>query len=362
MMPPADHGFAGRALRLGAMLLALAATLTVLLIAGVPGPDRARSALHALRPGSETRYSRYDPLLGWTSRPGLTVPDMYGPGGALTIDDQGFRHAGPVARDPAPRRRVLCLGDSFTFGLGVGDADTWCERLAAADPSVETVNMGESGYGVDQAFLRYRRDAAGLRHDLVLFAFIANDFDRMRSARYDGYPKPTLRLTDGALRAAHVPVPRGIGIRGRLERALLALERSRGADAGTGGGDRPATRPAPDPDRDPEDTLVTAVVGELDTLAGARGARVLLVQLPTRNDYRGGDADHWRRTLPLTARHAGVTWVDLIPALRRLPAESVSALFIPRDGHYSATGHAWVARRLRPFVAAALAVLRPSRR
>jgi len=237
----------------------------------------------------------------------------------------------------------------------VGDADTWCERLAARIPSVETVNLGEDGYGVDQAFLRYRRDAAALRYDLVLFAFIASDFDRMRSARFDGYPKPTLQLTGGVLRASHVPVPAALGIRGRLERALFELERRRATAVHLSGEQRSVVPAVPDPDRDPMDTVVTAVVEALDTLAGARGARVMLVQLPTIRDYGGDDADHWRRTLPITARHAGVAWVDLIPALRRLPADSVTALFLPGDGHYSVAGNRWVARRLRALVAAALA-------
>jgi len=276
-------------------------------------------------------------------------------GQGLTINAQGFRHAGTIVPDPAPHRRIICVGDSFTFGHGVGDADTWCERLAAGNPSVETVNLGEDGYGVDQAFLRYRRDAAGLRHDLVLFAFIANDFDRMRSARFDGYPKPTLRLSGGTIQALHVPVPRRLGVRGRLERAIFELERARATAIARAGLERPGVHPAPDPDRDPLDTLVTAVVAALDTLASARGARVMLVQLPTSRDYRGDDADHWRRTLPITARHAGATWVDLIPAMRKFPVDSVNALFIPRDGHYSVAGNAWVARRLRALVAAVLA-------
>jgi len=348
-----DDAVAGHALRLGVRLLALAAAAALAVSAAGFDPARVRSALHALRPGAETPYTRHDPLLGWISRPGLTVPDMYGPGRSLTTDAQGFRHAGTLAPGPAPRRRILCVGDSFTFGHGVGDADTWCERLAARIPSVETVNLGEDGYGVDQAFLRYRRDAAGLRQDLVLFAFIANDFDRMRSARFDGYPKPTLQIRSGALRAAHVPVPRGLGLRGRLERAIFELERPRGMETVRAGRGRPAARRAGG--RDPLDTLVTAVVRSLDTMATARGARLVLVQLPTSRDYAGDDADHWRRVLPIVARHAGAAWVDLIPAMRRLPVDSVNALFLPGDGHYSVAGNRWIARRLRVIVEAALA-------
>ena len=342
MTRPSHPGLARRWLRFAVGLLVTAAAVAALL--AVVG--RAPAA----------RYTRYDALLGWSHQPGLTVPDMYGPGRTLTISAQGFRHAGEVAADPAPRRRVICVGDSFTLGNGVGDADTWCARLAAGDTTLETVNMGQSGYGLDQAFLWYRRDAAPLRQDLVIVAYIANDFDRMRVARFDGYPKPTLRLVHGRLDAANVPVPPASGIRFRLERAIFALERTRVMEVTNQGAQRLAEHAAPE--HDPLDTLVSALVAALDSLARARGGRLMLVQLPTYRDYESHDADHWRRSIPAAARDAGVTWVDLVAALRELPRDSMAALFIPRDGHYTVAGNAWVAERLRAQLAQALRTTR----
>jgi len=40
---------------------------------------------------AETRYTRYDPELGWISEPNVLIPDMYGEGAYLRTDSRGFR-------------------------------------------------------------------------------------------------------------------------------------------------------------------------------------------------------------------------------------------------------------------------------
>ena len=149
---------------------------------------------------AQERYARYDPDLGWVSKPNVAIPDMYGPGADLHTTSQGFR--GTVDPGPTPppgKTRVVCSGDSFTFGYGVGDDFTWCAGLAKLDPRLETINMGQGGYGVDQAFLWYRRDGAALAPAIHIFAFIDGDFERTRGARFLDFGKPTLALRGGTL-------------------------------------------------------------------------------------------------------------------------------------------------------------------
>jgi len=111
---------------------------------------------------AERLHTRYDAELGWISIPNVSLPDLYGPGIGLTTNADGFRGPLPVEdRDPGTSR-VICSGDSFTLGYGVGDLDTWCHQLAALDPGLRTVNMGQGGYGVDQAYLWYKRDGRTL--------------------------------------------------------------------------------------------------------------------------------------------------------------------------------------------------------
>lgn len=136
---------------------------------------------------AERRHTTYDPDLGWVNEPNVYIPDMYGPGVYLRTNAQGFRNNHEInAAVPAGKVRVVCSGDSFTFGYGVDNAHTWCEQLSVLDPRLETVNMGQGGYGVDQAYLWYKRDAAKIEHQVQLLAFITDDFYRMLSDSFAG--------------------------------------------------------------------------------------------------------------------------------------------------------------------------------
>ena len=112
---------------------------------------------------AERRHTQYDPLLGWVNAPGLRVPDMYGPGIALSTNARGFRNEIEFEPHvPVGRTRVICSGDSYTLGYGVGNDQTWCQLLTRFDARIESVNMGQGGYGLDQAYLWYKRDGAVL--------------------------------------------------------------------------------------------------------------------------------------------------------------------------------------------------------
>jgi hypothetical protein len=160
-------------------------------------------------PSAEASYSRYDETLGWVSRPNVSLPDVYGPGVYLRTNSQGFRNDRDFARAVPPgKTRVICSGDSFTLGFGVNNDQAWCQRIAVIDPRFETVNMGQGGYGLDQAYLWYMRGGAALDHQVHLFAFITDDFIRMQSNQFLGYGKPVLGLRNDSVVVTNQPVPK----------------------------------------------------------------------------------------------------------------------------------------------------------
>ena len=154
------------------------------------------------------KHVQYDSVLGWINVPGLELPDFYGPDASLLINGQSFRHQGVVTPQiPPGKLRIVCAGDSFTLGIGVGDEQTWCRLLESRNPRFESVNFGEAGYGLDQIYLKYEDHAQPLDHDVLLFAFIEDSFRRMRSPHFLLYKKPLLRLEGQELRRTHIPVP-----------------------------------------------------------------------------------------------------------------------------------------------------------
>lgn len=304
----------------------------------------------------ERSYMEYDELLGWRSRPNQSITDLYGPGKSFRTNSQGFRGAVDYAPTvPLGRTRIICSGDSFTLGHSVADDEAWCARLAQADPRLETVNMGQGGYGFDQAFLWYRRDAAGLAHQVQLFAFISTDFERMEFDNFMGFPKPVVRAVNDSLVVENVPVPR-VDAATILRRRRLgaALEQLRVVTVARSIGRRLGTTPAaPVPDGHRQsagevERAVALILAELKALNEARGSRLVLVFLPRPGDESFPWADTWRAVIDREARRLGVPFIDLIPPVRARPIEEVKGMYVVpfAPSHYTADGNAWVATQI----------------
>lgn len=157
----------------------LALILGVGLLAGVVTESALRVYAHHLRDPAE----RWDAAAGtFTLVPGRHV----GNAGPVVVNEAGFVGDTPAAEDgrPAPRLRIVALGDSCTFGAGDG-VHTYpallARRLAAraGDPdAVEVVNAGISGLDTAQVTRRLESRVARLRPDVALIYVGWNDLTR----------------------------------------------------------------------------------------------------------------------------------------------------------------------------------------
>jgi hypothetical protein len=317
-------------------------------------------AIERMRPLGERVHTRYDPDLGWVNVPNLSIADLYGPGASFHTNAQGFRNRTAIGEAVPPGRlRLVCSGDSFTLGYGVSDEQAWCNHLESIDPRIEPVNMGQGGYGIDQAYLWYTRDGLKFRHDLQVFAFISVDFGRMRDSAFLGYPKPVLAIESGRLVTRNVPVPARSEwlVKGRelvrtvasfrtvqLLQSWLAKPQSRQGAGGEPGGES----------SDPLRLVVAGVFEALRDVHRERGSVLVLVYLPMQADYSGQQPDTWRRFVREQAERDEVPFVDLVEDLRTIPVRDIDRYFIqPGEpafgrgaGHYSAVGNDFIARAL----------------
>jgi hypothetical protein len=296
-------------------------------------------------------YMAPDSLLGWVSQPNVNIPDLYGPGVYLRTNAQRFRgnHA-VAARVASGRVRMICSGDSFTLGSGVDNDHTWCERLTAQHRGIETVNMAQGGYGIDQAYLWYKRDGVTLEHQVHLFGFIANDFARMKGGTFNGYGKPVLAIRDGALTTENVPVPSSPFYARWLSRSAEAIAQLRASKlirlvVGH-------YRPAQATDQTTADSLTwevaAKVFADLDSVNRAKRSVLVLVFLPTQDDQDNGSRE-WRRRVHEFSEREHIALVDLVADFERLPADSTGRLFLREGdaaGHYTTAGNEWVANQL----------------
>ena len=114
----------------------------------------------------------------------------------VRINSLGFR--GPeIERTPAEGTyRMLAVGDSFTYGMGVAEEEAWPSVLQEMlEPPegfdrVEVINTGVPGYNLWQGIEVIRTWTPELKPHLIVFALVANDLE------------PAFYVKDGYL---HVP-------------------------------------------------------------------------------------------------------------------------------------------------------------
>jgi hypothetical protein len=308
-------------------------------------------------PRSWDSHVEYDPLLGFIAKPGVHIPNAYGPGAAITTNSlrmRGRREYDAVV--PPGRTRLLCLGDSFTFGHGVGDDQAWPAVLGRLDPRLETMNMGENGYGFGEMFLRYQRDGLTLDHDAVIVSFIWEDLVRMKYSVLYGYPKPVLGMVGDRLVLKSEPLPRRswrVPLRHRLkildDLQLVSLLRS----ALTGPATAPDLAAKPVPLDQSYWETVFEIMARMVRTCHLRGREVFFVYLPSLHGLRTDDLVETRNYLAERCNSAGIRFVDLTPAFAALPRTQQDNLYLPEEGvplttiHYSPEGHAFVAAEVK---------------
>jgi hypothetical protein len=143
----------------------------------------------------------YDPLLGWVDRENRKSD----PPGSFTTGRYGVRMNGPDI-EPLPERAILAVGDSFTVGSEVANAEAWPAQLQArlGEP---VVNAAVGGYGSDQIVLRAETMIPILHPSRVIVSFLFDDVDRAAQRVYSGGNKPYFTVSDGKLVLHNTPVP-----------------------------------------------------------------------------------------------------------------------------------------------------------
>lgn len=303
---------------------------------------------------------QYDRELGWVSVPSFYEKNYYAPNTSLQTNSKGFRAGQEFTKDvPTGKLRVICSGDSFTFGEGVGNDHTWCQDLQSLDERFQVVNLGQSGYGVDQMYLRYNRDGAEFNHDIHVFAFITEDFRRMLLTSYVGHGKPVLRLQDERLVTENVPVPKPSRFAQWFGTKRIQLRELRSVKllGSLLGQLIPATDDFSKGPTEEQAKILDGMFASLQVMEKQKNSVLVLVCLPTTlHDFeQGGPTPAWRAWLRQESTKTGMVFVDLIDDFQRLPVTVRDGLFIwpgsvqyfaEAPGHYDDQGHMWIAQEL----------------
>ncbi len=305
----------------------------------VPGGGRAP----VYRPGQMT-FHCYDRTAGrartWDREGG--APDGT-PVGCLLyrISERGFRdvdESSPSSEAVAPvPRTIAVVGDSFTFGEGVMDAErttgVLASRLAARFPGdYRVLNRGLQGLNLELALGLYRARVRDEHPDVVVYAFVPNDAQPFGETIHD---ETFLRATPWRMpNASDHGWCRVCALVTRRFSALATTRNTishvRASFAGASG--------------ERFDALLTALAHDV----AADGARFLVLEFPMTPGMSGDPARYSfgfvHEHLAAMAAKLGVPLVEVYPAIESWPRERVWAH--PTDPHPSAELHALAADAL----------------
>lgn len=114
-----------------------------------------------------------------------------------TINSLGLRGPEAAQEKTTGTFRILGIGDSFTYGAGVRDEDTFLRRLEASlnkNGSYEVLNAGVEGYNTRDEIITLENRWLALKPDLILIGFYLNDcysdFTFLNRGEEQGVNKP----------------------------------------------------------------------------------------------------------------------------------------------------------------------------
>jgi hypothetical protein len=288
-----------------------------------------------------------DPELRYTLTPEFEMrlgADRY------TVNSLGFRDREVAVARPGHTERVVVVGDSFAFGLGVDQDETLAAqletRLENDRPSVEVLNLGVPGYHTGQENALLEKAGFDLDPSVVVLLFYGND---QIEEGFQWDPAHHVLYGDA------LPVPYVLkGVLGRsalyrwMARWHIGRLRERGELSSLGPRHWPVT----------EERLEA-----LHSACEDHGVGLVLANLPLlwssaalRDPSWVGNADYDR--VSEWAETRGVPWVDLRGALlstaRGDGDDFLRRLLIspdpPQDHHLTPEGYSLVADAVRPML------------
>jgi len=120
----------------------------------------------------------YDSEIGWIRKPNTTREEK-GKFGITkwSINEKGARTNPKFEKSSS---NILCCGDSFTFCRQVNDNETWENYLSKLE-NTNVLNFGVGNYGIDQSFLRLKREFHKNKTKLVIMAVVPDTISRIMS-------------------------------------------------------------------------------------------------------------------------------------------------------------------------------------
>jgi hypothetical protein len=128
--------------------------------------------------------TQFNSELGWSPIPSSSIIEK---GKKYSTNSMGFRSESIDFK----KKHILMLGDSVTWGRGVNDSEIVSFYLNQKLKNAQVLNLGVSGYGPDQSFLRLKKHVGKLNPEwIILVIYSGNDLNDISSNIAYGKSKP----------------------------------------------------------------------------------------------------------------------------------------------------------------------------
>lgn len=144
---------------------------------------RAREGAHREDTSDETHYRLKPNSSGVLS------------GATFHINSQGFRSP-EFSLEKNEKKRIVCVGDSLTFGWGATDTETYPYLLGQKLPEIEVINGGVIGYNTQNLIRRIEEDILPLKPDLLVCLIGWNNLREYVYGNLRPVPKTTHSISD----------------------------------------------------------------------------------------------------------------------------------------------------------------------
>jgi hypothetical protein len=302
----------------------------------------------------------------------------------FSTNRQGLRMGYDLAiPKPAGRERILLVGDSFTFGYGVEQDETFAARLQERlDPTrarVEVINAGfASGFTLDTHYVFLREVGAAWGPNRTIAGIcLSNDFDDLAKTKWsvaEGKLASVVKLTEFIPTWLSENLPMWVKSSALLNFArsgLLAQWRARSSEPGPAPNlveacalDDELYRAPTHPVRAsvkpqaldkqsaswPAAQRADWVARSWSAHAHEKGYRLSFLFIPDRQEVQGMAAEptirhmlEVRKVFSNAASAAGIEILDPTLDMRARWCATRQPLYFEIDGHWNANGHRFIA-------------------
>jgi hypothetical protein len=286
---------------------------------------------------------RFDGLLGWTVKPGLSAHPM-AKGARASTNSRGIRGTREYDfQKSSDHLRIVTVGDSFTFGEEVSDDETFPYYLGTLMPAAEVINMGVGGYGHDQMSLYLEREGLKYSPDVIVLGFLAEDAARNLLGFRD-YWKPRFSLRGEGLRLETRSIPT---VDETLGREFLRIKTF---DLFEMMATRYRYQTGDNQKR--EQQITENLLDRIIDLGVAAHVRMLFAYLAVRDEIKGdgpsGGESFFEGYCDSRMKRYGTKFscVDTRPEFRRRARAGDTFRGGQTEGHYDRAGHLLVAREI----------------